>query len=394
MNNFEDIDEHSIYPDLIRCLAKNGHNLTVLLPREKKFNDCTTKTQVGNINIIRVRTGNLFDVGMVTKLISRSQICRQYKNALLKYSKDIKFDLILSCTPPTILYPLINKIKKRDDAYSYLMLKDIFPQNAVDLGMIKNGGLLHKFFRHHEKKLYKSSDRIGCMSPANVQYLLKQDSWIPESNVAICPNALEIKPFEYVDRDAVRDKYNIPKDKVVIVYGGGLGKPQGIDFLIECIKKLNHNSKYMFVVMGSGPYAEILTELSKNHEDILKVIPWLPVDEFNNVVASSDIGLILLDYRFNIPNFPSRLLAYLQAGIPVISATDANCDIGTISEENGFGYWCISKDSDDFIALLSKYENIKVREQMGLRAREFFEREYNVEKVAEEIVSAVKERGL
>lgn len=390
MNNFEDINEHSVYPDLIRCLAKKGNQITVLLPREKKYNEPTKCEKFEHICVVKVLTGNLFDVGMVTKLISRLQICRQYKSALKIYSNGIKYDLILSSTPPTILYPLINNVKRRNGAYSYLMLKDIFPQNAVDLEMIKKDGLIHRFLRRFEKKLYASSDKIGCMSPANVRYLLEQDPWILKEKVTLCPNALELRPYKEADKSEIRRKYDIPENKIVIVYGGGIGKPQGIDFFMDCIKKINHSDKYIFVVMGSGPYAEKLDGLSKEHRDILKVIPWLPIDAFNDIVAASDIGLILLDYRFRIPNFPSRLLAYLQAGIPVLSATDENCDVGIISEENGFGHWCISKKPGDFIALLHRFDNKEKRIEMGKRARDFFEKEYDADKIAESIIATVE----
>ena len=299
--------------------------------------------------------------------------------------------MVLSSTPPTILYPLINKIKKRDGAYSYLMLKDIFPQNAVDLGMISSGGVIHRFLRIFEKKLYASSDMIGCMSPANVTYLLKQDPWIDKERVTICPNAHEVRPFAEVDKDTIRDKYGIPKDKIIFAYGGGIGRPQGIDFFIDCINKINHSDKYMFVVMGSGSYVEELEKLSKIHNDILKVIPWLPIDDFNAVVASSDVGLILLDYRFKIPNFPSRLLAYLQAGIPVASATDENCDVGSISEANRFGFWCKSDNADDFINMINKFDKVSDRDVMGKNARNFFENNYDVSKVADGILKCVRD---
>lgn len=390
MNNFENINEHSVYPDLIRALVKKGCTVTVLLPTEKKYGKESNCEQFDNIKVIKVKTGNLFDVGMKTKLISRAGLCRKYENALRRFAHTDRYDLILSSTPPTILYPLINKIKKRDGAYSYLMLKDIFPQNAVDLGMISESGLIHRFLRMFEKRLYASSDIIGCMSPANVKYLLEQDSWIDENKVTICPNAHEVLPINAVDRIDVRKKYDIPEDKIIFAYGGGIGKPQGVDFFEKCIKKIGHSDKYMFVVMGSGPYVDRLDELSREHNDILKVIPWLPIDEFNDVVASSDVGLILLDHRFRIPNFPSRLLAYLQAGIPVASATDENCDVGIISEENGFGHWCISNDVDAFIVLLHKFDDEERRANMGKKARTFFEENYDAEKIAEEIIKRVE----
>lgn len=391
MNNFGSVLEHSIYPDLIRSFAKKGNRITVLLPCEKRYGLNTTCEQIDNITVIKVKTGNLFDVKLVTKFLSRMGLLKRYKKALKKYVRFEKYDAVLSSTPPTTLYPLINSIKKRDGALSYLMLKDIFPQNAVDLEMISEGGLAHRIFRFFERRLYLSSDYIGCMSPANVKYLLKQDPWIDCEKVGICPNALEILKFSGVDKKIIRGKYDIPNEKIVFVYGGGLGKPQGIDFFVKCIKKINRSDKYMFVVIGAGPYLEELERLSDDYRDILKVIPWVPVDDFNEIVAGCDVGLIFLDNRFTIPNFPSRLLTYLQAGIPVLSATDENCDVGYISKKNGFGYWCKSDDEEDFISLLALFEDELIRREMGEKSRLFFEKNCDVDIVSDSIIRCLTE---
>lgn len=391
MNNFESIYEHSIYPDLIRALAAKGNTVTVLLPREKKYGDVTSCEKYKNITVIRVRTGNLFDVTMKTKLLSRAGLCKKYEKALKKYADSERFDVILSSTPPTILYPLVKSIKKRDGACSYLMLKDIFPQNAVDLGMIAKNGVIYKVLRVFEKKMYESSDIIGCMSPANIKYLLKQDPWIAEKKVTLCPNALEVRPYRAVDKYAIRNEYGIPLGRMVFVYGGSIGKPQAIDFFEECIKRIDYSNKYFFVVIGAGNYLDRLNNLSKKYSNLLQIIPWLPIEDFMDVVAASDVGLIFLDHRFEIPNFPSRLLAYLQVGIPVLSATDINCDVGKISEENGFGYWCESRNANEFIRLLDRFADDKSRQEMGRRARAFFEENYDVDIVAENILCKVRD---
>ena len=65
-------------------------------------------------------------------------------------------------------------------------------------------------------------------------------------------------------------------------------------------------------------------------------------------MAACDVGMIFLDHRFTIPNFPSRLLSYLQAKLPVLCCTDPNTDIGTVCQEGGFGWQCESNDTAAF----------------------------------------------
>lgn len=382
MNNFSSIDEHSIYPDLIRYIASKGHNITVLIPNEKKNNQKTFVEMQGNIRLIRVKTGNLFNVGMITKLISRFGIAPKYISTIKKYVKGETIDLVLYSTPPTTFHRVVSFVKKSFRATSYLMLKDIFPQNAVDLGMISQNGLAYKFLRIGEKKLYKISDFIGCMSPANVDYLLKQDTWIDENKVEVCPNALEVKKKECIDRIYIREKYGIPRHKTVFVYGGGLGKAQGIDFLMKCIKASSNDSNIYFLICGDGPYLEPLQALEKANSDIMKVVKWIPVDEYNKLVRCSDVGLIFLDNRFKIPNYPSRLLLYIEAGLPVLAATDSNSDVGKIALENNYGDWCESNmdNVEVFVEKMVELCNPSYREELGKNARDFFLNEYSVNK--------------
>ena len=96
------------------------------------------------------------------------------------------------------------------------------------------------------------------------------------------------------------------------------------------------------------------------------------------LVKYCDIGLIFLDHRFKIPNYPSRLLAYLQYKIPVICATDPNTDMGRIAEDNGYGYWCESVKPEDFTALVDKMLKSD-RKAMGEKGYQFLKENYLVE---------------
>ena len=237
-----------------------------------------------------------------------------------------------------------------------MLLKDIFPQNAVDLGMMqKTGlkGLLYRSFRNKEKKLYRISDRIGCMSQANVDYVLKHNPEVDSAVVEVCPNS--IVPIDVsVDieaREWIRKKYEIPVNKKVFIYGGNLGKPQGIEFLIRCLNDQQKNKDTFFLIIGDGTeYERFESFISENHPDNVKLMRRLPKEDYDKLVAASDVGMIFLDHRFTIPNFPSRLLNYMQAKVPVLACTDPNTDIGKVIEEGGFGWWCESNDAVAFQA--------------------------------------------
>ena len=109
------------------------------------------------------------------------------------------------------------------------------------------------------------------------------------------------------------------------------------------------------------------------------------VDDYKMLVRSCDVGLIFLDHRFTIPNYPSRLLSYLENKMPVLCATDPNTDIGHIAEENGYGLWCESVKPEDFTALVDKMLQSD-RKAMGEHGYEFLKQNYLVENTYRAII--------
>lgn len=349
---FDSIQERTLYTDLLREFVKNGHHVYAISPVEKRLKQETHLLEEENATILRLQIGNTQKTNIIEKGISTVMIEPTFKKAIRDYFSNVKFDLVLYSTPPITLVSAVEYVKKRDGAKSYLLLKDIFPQNAVDIGiMSKSGlkGLLYKHFRRQEKKLYCISDRIGCMSQANVDYVIKHNPEVDPKIVEVCPNSVDVidKSVNESTKIRIRKKYGMPLDKKVFVYGGNLGKPQGIPFLIECLKKCEDIEDAYFLIVGDGTEFGVLENfIDQNKPANVKLMKRLPKDDYDTMVGACDVGLLFLDHRFTIPNFPSRLLAYMQAKLPVLAATDPNTDIGKVIEDGGFGWWCESNDAD------------------------------------------------
>ena len=384
LSNVSNIDQSGLYQDLLREFAKKGHRVFVVSPTERRNKEKTHLIKNDNATILRVQTGNIQKTNLFEKGLSTILLETQFISAIKKYLSDVKFDLVMYSTPPITLAGAVQFIKKRDGAQTYLLLKDIFPQNAVDIGvMSKSGlkGLLYKYFRAKEKKLYALSDKIGCMSPANVDFVLKHNSNISTDKVEVCPNCIEPVDMSISaeERNIMRKKHNIPLDKTVFVYGGNLGKPQGIPFLIECLKTQKNNDKAYFLIIGGGTeYNKLDAYINEDNPQNIKLMKQLPKEDYDRMVSACDVGMIFLDHRFTIPNYPSRLLSYMQAKLPVLCVTDKNTDIGTIAMENGFGWWCESCSVEDFNATVAIACDADIR-YMGSRAWDYMLKNYTVE---------------
>lgn len=387
MARMTEIRRKGIYTDLLRKFQSEGWNIYVVAPHERSLGLPTELKEDGGVHFLGVKTLNLQKTNVVEKGVGQVLVESQYKAAIKKYLSHVKFDLVLYSTPPITFPNVIAYLKRRNpQAKSYLLLKDIFPQNAVDLGMMSTSGvkgLLYRFFRRKEKKLYALSDYIGCMSPANVSYVIRHNPEVDPSKVEVAPNSVELchtDNTDGTDYNAISNRYGLPIDKPVFIYGGNLGKPQGIPFLMKCLEVNAKRTDCHFVVIGTGTELPKLKSWYDNIHDKhnVTVMEWLPKAEYDELVQACDVGLIFLDHRFTIPNFPSRLLSYLENRMPVLCATDPNTDMGRISEENGFGFWCESNSVDAFTAILDKMIAAN-RQAMGENGYQFLKANYLVE---------------
>ena len=383
--DFDSLNQKNIYTDVLREFKKKDNNVFVISPVERRTNRKTQLCESDKVHILKLQIGNTQKTNIIEKGISTVSIEPQFVRGIKRYFSDVKFDLVMYSTPPITFFRAVEFVKKRDNAKTYLLLKDIFPQNAVDIGMMSKfglKGLLYKFFRQKEKKLYAASDYIGCMSQANVDYVLRHNPEIKADTVEVCPNSVEVTDMRVNTdvRDEMRRKYGIPLDKTIFVYGGNLGKPQGIPFLIQCLKSQMKNQDAYFLIVGDGTeFGKLEQFFNEQKPGNMKLMKRLPKEDYDRMVAACDVGMIFLDHRFTIPNFPSRLLSYMQAGMPVLAVTDPNTDIGKAIVDGDFGWWCESNDVKAFHGKVQEACKSNLAD-MGTKAFWYLGNHYSAEK--------------
>lgn len=390
---FSSLNERNIYTDVLRELIKNGHFVYAVSPRVSR-NELEV-LESNQYMIIRPLIMKMQKVGVLKKGCSLLTLKSRYISAIKEHLSNREIDLILYATPPVNIVGVVEYCKKKYNAKTYLMLKDIWPDGIVDLGVIKRTSLIYQYFRTLEKRMYKISDRIGCMSKANVNYLLKHNNEVNPEKVEICPNCIEIRDLSIAqdERISMRKKYGIPVDKVVFVYGGNLGKPQGIPFIVECLETQKENRDIFFLIVGSGTeYKEINNYIKKAHPINVKLMRYMKKEDYDRMLGSCDVGLIFLDYRFTIPNFPSRLLSYMEAKLPILAVTDQNTDVGKVIEKGEFGWWCESNDVIVFQKVISRI-CISDLKKKGNQSYTFLKDNYSAKRITGLISELMREKG-
>lgn len=380
-------ESSNMYADLVKEFAKQGHQVYPVAPLQHGKATCLRVER--GIEVLRVKTLKLFNVNPIRKGIANILLPFQYKTAIRKFYKNVRFDLIIMPTPPITLVSVAESVKRRDHADFYLMLRDIFPQNAADLGMMNPNGFFYNYFRRKEKRLYAVADKIGCMSEANIQFVLKHNPEVNKQKLHILQNFQEKEDLPEITED-LKQKYGI-KDKFVVVFGGNMGVPQKLENVIDLAKECEVYNDVIFLLVGKGTQRKKVEDIVRQ-KNVSNVIfkDFIPRDDYQRLVSLCDIGLISLNERFTIPNIPSKTLSYFNLQIPVLASLDKHTDYGQILEEARAGLWSIAGDIESYKKNFDHlYADAELRKQMGQSGRIYLERYMTPEAAYQTIIEYV-----
>ena len=391
IENYKSVSERSIYLDLVNKFIEKGHYVTTLSACESRDrNSVTTKKRIqfNGGEIIKVNIPNITKMSnYILKGINLFLSIPLFDIAAKKAMKEKQYDLVIYGSPPISIYKAVSSVKKKQTTMSILMLKDIWPYDCLFGDVLTTYGwkkIAFNILVAMAKKLYEVSDVIGCMSPANIRFLIENEPSIKTGKIIEFPNT--VCPFkislETDDKYEIRKKYGIPCDKTIFVYGGNLGISQGIDFAINSVKYVEDIEQAYFVFVGGGTERKKLKSLFESNElSNFLLLPPMEKDEYETFVYACDVGLIYLNHDCLAPNYPSRLLTYMQASLPVLCATDTYTDVGKIAVDNQYGLWCESIDDclDDFYRNVDTMCNKDERIMMGRNSYHYFMTHYTTD---------------
>ena len=381
---------HNMFTELVVEFRNNGHDIMVVAPTydEKVFG---MQVEDG-IPTLRVPTLELFGVGKIQKGLATLLLPYQYKRALKKSKIDLNFDLVMMPTPPITLVNVASWLKRKYGSKMYLILRDIFPQNALDLGMMNPKGLAYTYFRKKEKEMYNASDYIGCMSPGNIDYVKKHNPEQDANKLHLLPNWAWLQPnLEQQEIIKIKEQYDL-LDKFIVVFGGNIGKPQKMENIVALAKSCSSNKEIFFLIIGGGNEKEHLDKMILQEGlSNVRVKDFLSREEFFKVLQIADVGLISLSENFTIPNIPSKSLVYFNAKVPILASVDLNTDFGTQLENIGAGLWAEAGKTEILKEkLMQLYKNPDKRKKMGENGYLYFKNNLLASMAYEKIISRVK----
>ena len=354
-------NDGGLFSSLIHVFVNQGHK--VYVSSKGKNMGKTEVKEEGGIPVLRINSSDFTGVSNnVKKALAYQEYVVKQHYYIKKYWGREKIDLIFSHSLPPELTYVVSGLKRH---FNYTW------QDAVAYGYFKKNGLIGLYYRFWERKMFKKADYIGVPTKGNVKFIRDLYPWIDKSRFAVFP--FWQKPIEINKDQTTKERLGL-KDKFVVIYGGSVGAAQRIEHFVELADVCSGYDDMVFLLLGKGAYLSVIKQMVEDKR-LTNVVfkEFLPQQEYLQLLASCDVGMIILNEKMATPNFPSKSLSYLNMKIPDLAALDHVTDFGKYLEEYGAGLWSYSDDIDSLKEHLLKYYHSKeLREETARRGYELF----------------------
>ncbi len=372
--------------DLSREFVRQGHALTVLLPSPDQEMPWLLEDFDG-VQILRLKAPRTKEIGYVRRTLGEFTMpfymLRQFRKS--PFSSE-RWDGVVWYTPSIFHGPLASALKKRSNCKGYMIIRDIFPEWAVDMGLMGRG-LPYRFFDTIARYQYSVANVIGVQTPGNQKYF---EHWQqkPGRTLEVLQNWLD-KPAQA--RCFIRVNETTLVGRKVFVYAGNMGVAQGMDILLDLVERLQHRTDVGFLFVGRGSDAVRLKNSAKDRKlDNVLFYDEINPDEIPDLYSQCIAGIVALDPRHKSHNIPGKFLTYMQSGLPVLANVNRGNDLAQMIRIENVGQVCETNDIDNLYKKVNELlDQIESDTQLSMRCANLFEREFSVHKAVEQIVKAL-----
>ena len=322
--------------DLSQELAGQGHLPSVLVPSADLEHPWSLEEMKG-VQVVRLKAPRTKDIGYVRRTMREFLLPYMMLRNLRKSPlANLRWDGVIWYSPTIFLGPLANALKKASECRSYLIIRDIFPEWAVDMGLM-NRGLAYRFFKAIERNQYAAADVIGVQTPANLPYF---EPWVKQDG-----RRVEVLQNWLADAPDVGSSISVAGGplvgRTIFVYAGNMGVAQGMDILIDLAERLRVRRDIGFLFVGRGSDAQRLrADAETRGLDNVVFHDEIEPSEIPGLYSQCHIGVVALDPRHKTHNIPGKFLSYMQAGLPVLASINPGNDLAELIRSEGVGRVC------------------------------------------------------
>ncbi|AWB33025.1 glycosyltransferase family 4 protein [Orrella marina] len=371
--------------DLSREFVRRGHELTVLLP-SASIKQPWVEEDFEGVQVVRLKAPRTKDINYVQRTLNEFMMPYSMLRNLRKspvYAT--RWDGVIWYSPSIFHGPLVKALKRQSRCKAYLIIRDIFPEWAVDMGLMSRG-LPYHFFNAVAQYQYSIADVIGVQTRGNLTYF---DEWSkkPGRKLEVLQNWLGPAASK---RCSIRIDQTTLAGRKIFVYAGNMGVAQGMDIIIDLAEKLQDRTDIGFLFVGRGSAVELLKSRSAHLSNVLfhdEIDP----DEIPDLYAQCHVGIVALDSRHKSHNIPGKFLTYMQSGLPVIANVNRGNDLAGIIRSHSVGVVCESNSIQELVSLAIELDkNVSNSQTIHSNCERVFADSFAAKLAVEKITQAIK----
>jgi glycosyltransferase involved in cell wall biosynthesis len=377
--------------DLAGEFAAAGHSPVVVTPDDTLSSRCSI-SEAGGVTVLRVRSGRIKGASLAKRGLNEAMLSWTIWRAGRKYFRENPCDLIVFYSPSIFFGGVVRKLKKLWGCGAYLILRDIFPQWAVDAGVLRGSGPVWKFFRRRELAQYAAADIIAVQSPANLEYF-QSPELAGKYRLEVLYNWTRTSEPD-VPECSYRSDLGLD-GKVVFFYGGNIGVAQDMDNIIRLAEGLGDLPQVHFLLVGDGSEVSRLKELiGAKGLDNIHILPAVGQKEYLGMLRQFDVGLISLAGNLTTQNIPGKLLGYMYYSMPVLASINPGNDLQDMLESHQAGLVSLNGSDSELADQARRLaSDDQLRETMGANSRRLLEDVFSVEKAVAQILRSAADIG-
>lgn len=269
----------------------------------------------------------------------------------------------------------------------YLIIRDIFPEWAIDLGVLRPGPA-YWFFKAIARRQYDAADIIGVQTPGNLSYF---EQWHqPEQR-----RSLEVLQNWLGAPASARCRIRIDETKLagrkIFVYAGNMGVAQNMDIVLDLAARMKSRPDIGFLFVGRGSDAKRLKARAEaGGLDNVAFQDEIDPDEIPDLYAQCHAGIVALDPRHKSHNIPGKFLTYMQNRLPVLANINAGNDLAALVRGENVGKVCeTNRLSELEVSCEALIQQIETDPDLPKRCSGLFERKFSVDKTVRQIICAL-----
>ncbi len=282
-------------------------------------------------------------------------------------------DAVLGMTPPIFLGDAAWLAARRWRVPMVFNTQDIFPDVAIDLGVLTDERVI-AVARRHERSLYRRADAVTVLSQDQADNVMAKLPPAQRDKVVTIHNFVDLERIPVVERENEYRRRHGLEGKTVVMYGGNVGLSQSFDLIRFAAERWAGDDQVRFVINGEGAARPEVDRWAAGLPNVV-VADFVPRSEVATLLGAADVQLILLKRGLARSSTPSKLYGNLASGRPILASIDEGSEVATVLERSGAGLAVPPEDPDRFVAALDRLLGDPVeRELMGKRGREHVER--------------------